>query len=105
MGFCRRWKNFQNKGEAMSELKIPVTSKDHMQGDEAAPVILVEYGDYQCPHCGHAYPIVKARAEAFREEAGVCVSEFSAERNSSERGGGGGDGGICGGEREVLGNA
>jgi len=22
-------------------------------------VVLVEYGDYQCPHCGHAHPIVK----------------------------------------------
>jgi protein-disulfide isomerase len=40
-------------------LKIPVTSKDHIQGDETAPIVLVEYGDYECPHCGHAYPIVK----------------------------------------------
>ena len=42
----------------MSELKIPVTATDHIQGDENAPVILVEYGDYECPHCGRAYPIV-----------------------------------------------
>src|SRR6266550_8425862 len=43
----------------MNALKIPVTSADHIQGDEDAPIILVEYGDYECPHCGHAYPIVK----------------------------------------------
>ncbi|HEY1922664.1 MAG TPA: thioredoxin domain-containing protein [Tepidisphaeraceae bacterium] len=43
----------------MSKLKVPVTSDDHVQGDERAPIILVEYGDYECPHCGHAYPIVK----------------------------------------------
>jgi len=43
----------------MALLKIPITSDDHIQGDEKAPITLVEYGDYECPHCGRAYPIVK----------------------------------------------
>ncbi|HEX4796097.1 MAG TPA: thioredoxin domain-containing protein [Humisphaera sp.] len=42
-----------------AKLKIPVTSADHVAGDPQAPIVLVEYGDYECPHCGHAYPIVK----------------------------------------------
>jgi protein-disulfide isomerase len=41
-------------------LKPPVSEKDNLQGSAAAPIELVEYGDYQCPHCGAAYPIVKA---------------------------------------------
>jgi protein-disulfide isomerase len=43
----------------MSRLTVPVSKRDHMQGDPKAPLTLVEYGDYECPHCGRAYPIIK----------------------------------------------
>jgi protein-disulfide isomerase len=43
----------------MSKLKPAVNSNDHLQGDINSPIELVEYGDYQCPHCGRAYPIIK----------------------------------------------
>jgi protein-disulfide isomerase len=32
---------------------------DHAEGSADAAVTLVEYGDYECPHCGRAHPIVK----------------------------------------------
>jgi protein-disulfide isomerase len=41
-------------------LRNPVTADDHAQGPATAPVTLVQYGDYECPSCGRAYPILKS---------------------------------------------
>src|SRR5437868_279501 len=42
-------------------LALPVSpTRDHIRGPADAPVILVKYGDYQCPHCALAHAVVDA---------------------------------------------
>ena len=43
----------------MSKLKLPVSDSDHKIGNTSAKTVLVEYGDYQCPYCGRAHPLLK----------------------------------------------
>jgi protein-disulfide isomerase len=43
----------------MTQLTPAVNSNDHISGDTNSAIELVEYGDYECPYCGRAYPIVK----------------------------------------------
>lgn len=57
-------------------LSVPVSDKDHIQGKNDAPITLVEYGDYQCPYCGQAYPIVKQIQENFGDNLRFVFRNF-----------------------------
>lgn len=45
--------------ELVVELDPAVGDRDHIVGSPSAPVTLVEYGDFECLHCGRAYPVVR----------------------------------------------
>jgi protein-disulfide isomerase len=48
-----------SQGYQPPRLTLPIGSRDHAEGTAEASLVLVEYGDYECPYCGAAYPIVK----------------------------------------------
>jgi len=63
--------------EWAAELTLPVSEeRDHMQGPPAARVTLVEYGDYECPYCGAAYPIVKEVQERMGDRLRFVFRNF-----------------------------
>jgi protein-disulfide isomerase len=58
-------------------LTVPVSAgRDHIQGPPEAPVTLVEYGDYQCPYCGAAFPIIKQVQEAMGPDLRFVFRNF-----------------------------
>jgi protein-disulfide isomerase len=40
-------------------LRFPVSPADHFLGNVSAGLTLIEYGDFECPHCKLAHPLIK----------------------------------------------
>jgi len=60
-----------------SKLSLPVDrNRDHIQGPDTAPITLVEYGDYDCPYCGQAYPIIKQIQDYFQDNLRFVFRNF-----------------------------
>ena len=60
----------------MATLKTPVNESDHIRGPMTAAITLVEYGDYQCPHCGMVHPIVNRVQAYFRNSLRFVFRHF-----------------------------
>jgi protein-disulfide isomerase len=54
-----------------SDLSEPVSARDHVRGPALARVTLVEYGDFQCPYCARAYPVVRELERRFGDDLRV----------------------------------
>ena len=62
--------------DAPPKLTQPVTERDHIVGQPAAIVTLVEYGDYQCPHCSQVHPVIKELQKRLGDRLRVVYRHF-----------------------------
>src|SRR6201989_500293 len=59
----------------MSNL-VRITPRDHVRGSAQAPVVMIEYGDFECPFCGQAYVVVKELERALGDTLAVVFRHF-----------------------------
>lgn len=56
--------------------KLEVTARDHVRGPATAAVTLLEYGDYECPHCANAYPVVEELCQVLGDRMRFAFRHF-----------------------------
>ena len=57
-------------------LRIPISKLDHPFGPANAPLILIEYGDYQCPSCGRAYSVIQHLQKTLKDDLRFVFRNF-----------------------------
>lgn len=62
--------------DGLIRLAVPVGPDEHVRGAADAAVTLVEYGDFECPYCGVAYPVVKALEKHYGDRLRVVFRSF-----------------------------
>lgn len=53
-----------------------VLKTDHVRGNRDAKVVLIEFGDFQCPGCGAYYPMLKSLEETYGEDVAFVFRHF-----------------------------
>src|SRR5258706_3189282 len=65
-----------NRNTDALKLAVPVNKTDHIVGPESAKVVLVQYGDFECPTCGQAFPAVKMLLKKFEHRLRFVFRHF-----------------------------
>lgn len=63
--------------EDVRKLTVPVSiGLDYVRGSVNAPITVVEYGDFECPYTGMAYPVIKELMRQFNEKIYFVYCNF-----------------------------
>lgn len=65
-----------NTNDILSAQAASGNISDHVEGNKNAKVVLIEYGDFQCPGCGKAHPIVKSVLEKYDDNVAFVFRNF-----------------------------
>ncbi|NJN87283.1 MAG: DsbA family protein [Leptolyngbyaceae cyanobacterium SL_7_1] len=63
-------------GDLVNTLALPISQRDHVQGAMTAAIALVQYGDYQCPHCASIYPVIQTLQQQLGEQLCFVYRHF-----------------------------
>jgi protein-disulfide isomerase len=66
----------QPTANKLPRLTEPEAKRDHIQGPPDASIQLLEYGDYECPYCGAAHPVVQALQREFGDRLCFAFRNF-----------------------------
>ncbi len=66
--------------DLLPDLVLPIEERDHYLGPPSARRTLVEYGDFECPHCAAVYPIVKEVERELGDEVCIVFRNFPLPR-------------------------
>lgn len=64
----------QDASKAVSQTKTSIG--DHVYGENSSSVVLIEYGDFQCPACGGAFPQLKTIKETYKDKIAFIFRNF-----------------------------
>lgn len=60
----------------MDRLQQKIQKTDHIRGNKDAPITLVEYGDFECPHCGYAFGYLPDIRQEMGDSLRLVYREF-----------------------------
>ena len=66
----------ESQAQGCTDLAVPVSDQDHIQGAPGAAAVLVEYGDYECPYCLNAWPVMQEVRKHLGDRVAVVFRHF-----------------------------
>jgi protein-disulfide isomerase len=59
-----------------TDLTPEPSAADHIRGSLAAPVVITEYGDFECPYCGQAYGVLEVLRAKYKEKIALVFRHY-----------------------------